>query len=151
MTKIDYSEISRHPSAEESPGFLLWRASTRWKRQIEAVLKGVGLTHPQFVALANIGWLTRDGTTVSQADVARHAELDPNTASQILRGLEKKGLISRALVKDERSKCPVLTKEGAALLKQAVPLVEEGDARFFGAIDLRGTDALKALQALAGF
>jgi hypothetical protein len=56
---INFNEMSIHPSAEESPGFLLWRVSTLWRRAIEAILKPLGLTHPQFVVLATTAWLTR--------------------------------------------------------------------------------------------
>lgn len=53
----------------------------------------MNLTHPQFVVLATLGWLTRTGDRVTQAAVGKMAGLDPNTTSQILKGLEQKGLI----------------------------------------------------------
>lgn len=34
---VNFNEISVHPSAEESPGFLLWRVSTLWRKAIETV------------------------------------------------------------------------------------------------------------------
>lgn len=147
--KVNFNKISVHSSAEESPGFLLWRVSTLWRRAIENVLKPLGLTHPQFVILANTGWLTRTGKRATQAEIGRQAALDPNTTSQILRSLEAKGLIERPHVTDEKSKYPTLTKAGAESLAQALPAVEKADTAFFSSIDLKGSEMLKTLQILA--
>ncbi len=146
---VNFEEISIHPSAEESPGFLLWRVSTLWRKAIETVLKPLGLTHPQFVVLATTGWLTRTGEKVSQADIGRQAALDPNTTSQILRGLQAKGLIERAHNIDERSKYPILTLAGVESLTKAMPAVERADAAFFASVDLKGSKMLQTLQILA--
>ena len=137
-----------YAAPEESPGFLLWRVSTLWRRAIEAVLKPLDLTHPQFVVLATTGWLIKAQEKVSQADIGKLVSLDPNTTSQILRGLEIKKLITRSHSIDERSKYPKLTKEGSQRLSKALPLVEEADAQFFSCIDLNASGVLKALQNL---
>lgn len=150
MTKtVNFNEISVHPSAEQSPGFLLWRVSTLWRKAIEAALKPLGLTHPQFVVLATTGWLTRTGKMASQAEIGRQAALDPNTISQILCGLQAKGLIERSHNIDERSKYPILTATGAESLAKAMPAVESADAAFFASVDLKGSAILKTLQILA--
>ncbi|MBX9923141.1 MAG: MarR family transcriptional regulator [Rhabdochlamydiaceae bacterium] len=146
---MNFDEISVHSSAEESPGFLLWRVSTLWRKAIEMVLKPLDLTHPQFVILATVGYLTKDKEKVSQADIGRHAALDPNTTSQILRGLEAKELIERSFVLDERSKSPRLTQKGKVKLAKALPAVEKADEEFFATVDLRKSSMLKALQLLS--
>lgn len=146
---VNFNEISVHPSAEESPGFLLWRVSTLWRRAIETVLKPLGLTHPQFVVLATTGWLTRKGEKASQAEIGREAALDPNTTSQILRGLQAKGLIERLQTSNERSKYPVLTPAGTKSLAKAMPAVESADAVFFASVDLKKSKILQTLQTLA--
>jgi DNA-binding MarR family transcriptional regulator len=145
---VNFNEISVHPSAEESPGFLLWRVSTLWRRAIEDVLKPLGLTHPQFVVLATTAWLTRAGKRASQAEIGRHAALDPNTTSQILRSLQAKGLIDRSHTADERSKYPILTTTGAESLAKAMPAVESADAGFFASVDLKESKMLASLQIL---
>lgn len=145
----NFNEISVHSSAEESPGFLLWQVSTLWRRSIEAVLKPLGLTHPQFVILATTGWLTRNGEKASQADIGRHAALDPNTTSQILRSLQIKGLVKRSAITNERSKHPVLTSTGVQSLAKAMPAVENADAAFFSSINLKKSKILQTLQMLA--
>lgn len=146
---INFKEISVYSSAEESPGFLLWRASTLWRRAIETVLKPLGLTHPQFVILATTAWLTRNGEHASQAAIGRQAALDPNTTSQILRGLQEKGLIERSKRENERSKCPRLTTAGAKCLSEAMPAVEGADEAFFASINIQESKILQTLRSLA--
>jgi DNA-binding MarR family transcriptional regulator len=131
MTSINFKEISAHDTPNRSPGFLLWHISTAWRGSIEWMLKSIGLTHPQFVILATLGWLTQKGDRVTQAAIGKIAGLDPNTVSQIIRGLEQKELISRKKSSDGRAKNPNLTMKGSAILKKAMPAVEMKDAEFF--------------------
>lgn len=126
---VNFKKISIHGTPKRSPGFLLWHISTAWRSSIEAILKPLDLTHPQFVMLASLAWLTRNGELVTQAAVGKMAGLDPNTASQIIKGLEKKKLIQR--VQDGRVKNPLLTPKGKNVLTKALPAVEEADAHFF--------------------
>ncbi|MBA2727101.1 MAG: MarR family transcriptional regulator [Parachlamydiaceae bacterium] len=145
---VNFNGISIHPSAEESPGFLLWRVSTLWRKAIEAVLKPLGLTHPQFVVLATTAWLTRRGDKVSQVEIGKQAALDPNTISQILRGLQTKGLIERSHT-NKRSKYPILTPIGVENLAKAMRAVESADVTFFASVDVEESKILKTLQILA--
>ena len=88
--------------------------STKWRREIEAALATLNLTHPQFVLLASLGWLTRHHMDVTQVELARHCGTDVNMTSQVLRSLEQKGYIERHRRKgDERSKLPRATETGA--------------------------------------
>lgn len=128
---IDFKEISIHSTPERSPGFLLWHISTSWRSCIESILKPMNLTHPQFVVLATLGWLTRTGDRVTQATIGKMAGLDPNTTSQILKGLEQKDLIKRASSSDGRAKNPFLTSKGKDILAKALPAVESTDHHFF--------------------
>ncbi len=129
--RFEFESVTQFEQPEESPGYLLWQLSMQWRTTIEDVLRPLGLTHPQFVILASLGWLTRKGGKVSQAQIGKSASLDPNTTSQILRGLEAKKLIKRTHLLDERSKNPHLTETGSNLLAKALPLVEQTDANFF--------------------
>jgi len=151
MSHVDFAKLSVYKTAEMSPGFLMWRASTLWRRAIEAVLKPRGLTHPQFVLLATIGYLSNNGQLASQAEVGRFAGLDPNTTSQVLRALQEKKFIERALLKDEKRKIPTLTRLGAKLLAEALPAVERADEAFFKSVNLTKENALSALQKLAKY
>lgn len=127
----NFNEISVHETPERSPGFLLWHISTAWRSSIEGVLKSMDLTHPQFVVLATLGWLTRNGDLVTQAAIGKMACLDPNTTSQIIRGLEHKNLIKREQSSDGRAKNPHITPKGHKILAKALPAVESADTQFF--------------------
>ena len=117
---------------KESLGFMLWQASTKWRRQIEEALSPLDLTHTQFILLASLNHLSYEGHNASQVDLARHANLDVTMTSQILRTLEQKGFIERRMqTGDERSKFPHLTRLGTQLIEQAMAVVEEIDSSFF--------------------
>lgn len=127
----NFKKISVHEGPKQSPGFLLWHVSTSWRSSIEAALKTFGLTHPQFVVLATTGWLTRNGDPVTQVAIGKMAGLDPNTNSQIIKGLEQKDLIKRVQSSDGRAKNVSLTQAGSLILNQALPAVEKADSHFF--------------------
>lgn len=116
---------------EESPGYVLWHVSLAWRSLIEKTLKPFNLTHPQFVMLATTAWLTRKGKLINQIDISKAAGLDPNTTSQIIRGLERKKCMQRTRALNERSKNPFLTDRGSKVLEEALPAVEKADAMFF--------------------
>jgi DNA-binding MarR family transcriptional regulator len=130
--EVDWQKSSEFEGPEHSPGFLLWQVSTQWRRKIENALSAIGLTHPQFVLLASVAWLSRHGSLATQAELARHCKTDVNMTSQVLRTLAKKGYIERVQQKgDERSKYSRVTDEGKQLIEQALPLVESVDRAFF--------------------
>lgn len=132
LKEIPWEKISEFTGPEESPGFLLWQVSSRWRRLIEAALAPLDLTHPQFVLLASLGWLTKHSSKPTQVELARHCHTDIAMTSQVLRTLEQKGLITRtASPEDQRSKLPSLTPAGARLIAEAIPLVEQVDRKFF--------------------
>jgi DNA-binding MarR family transcriptional regulator len=127
----NFKNVSTHDTPDRSPGFLLWHVSTAWRGSIEFILKSMNLTHPQFVILATLGWLTRKGDRVTQAAIGKMAGLDPNTVSQVIRGLEHKELVMREKSSDGRAKNPILTIKGSEIIKRALPAVETKDAEFF--------------------
>ncbi len=139
---MNIEELTVHDTPKQSPGFLLWHISTSWRRLIESILKPLGLTHPQFVVLATTGWLTRKGDLVTQIAIGKLAGLDPNTNSQIIKGLEKKGLIKRIPSSDGRAKNVSLTQKGENLVKQALPAVEKADSEFFTPLSNKELDGL---------
>jgi MarR family transcriptional regulator, organic hydroperoxide resistance regulator len=149
MSDIDWNTISQFEGPEQSPGFLLWQASTQWRRLIESALATLGLTHPQFVLLASVGWMTRNRGQVTQVELARHCKTDINMTSQVLRTLERKGYIKRHQCQgNERSKFPLLTSKGAQLIEQAIPLVEAVDRAFFKNLESDIGTCIKLLQSM---
>ncbi|MES2273526.1 MAG: MarR family transcriptional regulator [Chlamydiota bacterium] len=141
------NKSSVHPIAEESPGFLLWQVSTLWSKSTTVALKPLGLTHPQFVILAIIDWLTGKG--VSQEEISKQSVLDPKTTSHLLRSLQVKGLIEPSHITNKKSSFPQLTTAGTKMLAKALPVVETSDAAFFTSIDQKNSKIVATMQILA--
>jgi DNA-binding MarR family transcriptional regulator len=137
-----------HPA--ESPGFLLWHATLRWQRNIAQALVPLGLTHVQFVLLACTWWLNQQGRHPSQVTLAEFAGTDVKMTSQVVRSLERKGLLERQIdPSDTRARRLRLTRRGARLAPRATAMVQQVDADFFG--DIPATEAVSLLGTLARF
>ena len=77
------------------------------------------------------------------------AGLDPNTISQVIRGLEQKDLIKREPSSDGRAKNPILTANGSQMLTQALPAVETMDTQFFNTLSEKEMESMiRILQKL---
>jgi DNA-binding MarR family transcriptional regulator len=136
-------------SPGDSPGLLLWQVTNQLQRQMRAVLAPHGLTHVQFVLLANLCWLVRNGTPVSQIDLATHAATDPMMTSQVIRSLERAGLVGRSRhLADRRAWALQPTATGKARLKRALPDVERTDHAFFSDLGVRDEHLLSVLARL---
>ena len=68
---------------EESSGFLLWQVTNLWQREIKKALGDFGLTHSQFVLMANIHWLTIHKEEVTQIILSDNTKIDPMTTSTV--------------------------------------------------------------------
>jgi MarR family transcriptional regulator, organic hydroperoxide resistance regulator len=124
---------SRFERPEESPGFLLWQVTNSWQRRIRRALKGVGLTHVQFVLLTSTDWLNDAKLPATQSNVAKFAHTDVMMTSQVVRTLEGKGLVVvEEDPSDSRAHLLRVTPTGRQLVKRALELVEDADGAFFG-------------------
>lgn len=149
MKYQDWNKISQFSEPEHSPGFLLWQVSSLWRRKIEMALHPFGLTHVQFVLLANLNWREHFDKKSTQIELARSCKIDVNMASQVLRTLEKKGYLERAQEPgNERSKFPKLTETGKDIIKQAMPMVEKEDHEFFNSLESELKTFKESLQNL---
>jgi len=134
-----------HPN--DSPGFLLWHATLRWQRGVARALAPLDLTHVQFVLLACTWWLNEQGERPRQIALAAQAGTDIKMTSQVLRSLERKGLIEREVdTADARARRVRVTKGGARLAPRAIAVVEQVDSEFFA--DVPGPQALRFLRRL---
>lgn len=130
--KLDWTKISAFSGPKLSPGFTLWHDFMRWQRELNARLRPLELTQPQFAVLAVCAWLARDGHEVTQYAVVDFLGMDRMHISQIASWLELSGLIERKkATTDIRAKHVRLTEKGRKLLAQAMPVVEEFDRAFF--------------------
>jgi len=74
---------------EKSPGLLLWRTMLVWRREVNAALASLNLTHSQFVLLTCTWWLETHGDgPATQVAISDLSGLDVRTTSQGLRNLE---------------------------------------------------------------
>ncbi len=139
---------TRYGSSADSPGLLLWQVTNRWQAAVRAALKPFDLTHVQFVLLASLTYLADDGP-VTQKQLADHAATDPMMTSQVLRNLEARTLVVRAVDPvDRRARALTVTPAGAALANRAVAAVESCDQAFFGSVGDGLPDLVRALSML---
>jgi DNA-binding MarR family transcriptional regulator len=125
--------VTQFSGPGESPGFLLWHATLRWQRSIAVALTSLDLTHVQFVLLACTWWLNDRGESPNQLAVATQAGTDVKMTSEVVRKLERKGLIERTVdPADSRAKTLRVTAHGARVARKAIAEVESVDAAFFG-------------------
>jgi DNA-binding MarR family transcriptional regulator len=102
----------------------------------------------QFVLLACTWWLNEQGENPTQIALAAQAGTDIKMTSQVVRALERKGLVTREVDADDtRARRVRVTKRGARLAPRAIAVVEDVDARFFAPVG--GGDALRLLRPLA--
>ena len=108
------------------------RVYNKWHSMIKKELKKMNLTHPQFVVLASLAYLSQDSNEVTQVMISKLAGIDVMTVSQILNLLEKNDFVKRKEhSRDTRAKAVILNKKGEEILQKAVPLVEQIDEIFF--------------------
>ena len=128
-------------TAEDSPGFLLWQVTTLWQRGIKKSLDTINITHPQFVLLASLLWLSKQKEAVTQIDLSQHSKIDPMTTSTVIRTLQRKGLIERQEHHtDTRAKTITLTSDGIKTTRQAVKIIEKFDTDFFQSLGNKTKD-----------
>jgi DNA-binding MarR family transcriptional regulator len=118
-----------------SPGYWLHQAALAWKAELDNALKGLGLTHTQFILLATIGWLERTtGAPPGQQEVADGAGTDRQMTSRVVRTLQERGLIARlSHESNARALRLTLTTDGRELAQAAITIAQQVDSRFFGA------------------
>ena len=112
------------------------RVYNKWHSMIKKELKKMNLTHPQFVVLASLAYLSQNGNEVTQIMISKLSGIDVMTVSQILNLLEKNDFVKRKEhSRDTRAKAVILSKKGEEVLQKAVPLVEQIDEIFFEKLD----------------
>lgn len=121
-----------HSTPKDSPGFLLWKVTNLWQREIRKILKPHKLTHTQFVLLASMYWHHINGDEITQSVLSKKTHVDPMTTSSVIKALEGKKIVTRKKsVQDAREFRLSITKGGLLLIQRCLPIVEQFDDSFF--------------------
>ncbi|EKQ51323.1 MAG: transcriptional regulator [Clostridium sp. Maddingley MBC34-26] len=121
--------------AEASTGLLFIRVYNKWHTVITRELRKLGITHPQFVVLTTLNFLSQSDENVTQASIAKMADMDVMSVSQIIKGLEKNEFIKRTTnPNDSRANAVTLLPKGQEMVRASLPIVERTDDEFFGVL-----------------
>jgi DNA-binding MarR family transcriptional regulator len=135
---IDFTR-TRYAEPGDSLGYLLHQLASLWRRQMNARLADIGLTHTQFVFLIGLAWFARDGADVTQKDLGHYHKASRALTSRVVRLLERNGLVvQRVKSGDARARVLTLTPEGTKRVKLALPILDHTEDVF-----LAETAALK--------
>ncbi len=108
-----------------SPGFLVWRLSTKWRVAVDRAVAPLGLTHAQYALVASLYGMQRHGERPSQRRLADHTGLEPLYVSKLARSLETAGLIERTRdPRDPRAVQLALTEPGQERTRRAIEVVQ---------------------------
>lgn len=133
-------------SPRHAIGFVLWRVTHRFERDLEQALRPLDLTHLQFTLLALAAWTQKQGGIPTQAELARAGDISVMQVSNVLKALERKTLISRSIAEGNMTaKSVTLTAEGLARLRAAFPIAIEVQHRLFGDAGRPGGSLLTGL------
>ncbi|MDF2926485.1 MAG: transcriptional regulator [Paenibacillaceae bacterium] len=128
--------------SEEQIGSLVKMVSIAMRRQIEKVLRPLGVTPQQGQALRIL--LCHPGST--HTDLERILNIEKPSVTSLVNGLEKRGWVIRRLHQDDgRIKQIYLTDHGAAMAEQTVIIVEQLKGGLDQALSSEETEALKQL------
>lgn len=104
-----------------TPGYLVWRLSTKWRVAVDRALAPLGLTHAQYTVIASLYGMQRAGHSPSQRRLADHTGLEPLYVSKLARTLESAGLVLRTPdPADTRAVQLSLTDEGQEAARRAI-------------------------------
>ncbi|WP_189883018.1 MarR family winged helix-turn-helix transcriptional regulator [Streptomyces xantholiticus] len=133
-------------SKGSTPGYLVWRLSTKWRVAVDRALAPLGLTHAQYTLIASLHGIWRSGHSPSQRQLADHTGLEPLYVSKLARALESSGLVRRTPdPTDTRAVRLSLTLEGQKTARRAIAEVHTLLDRLLaplGGLDAPRTQAL---------
>lgn len=124
---------------EEQVCFALYSLSRAFTKQYTVLLKKLGITYPQYLAMMVL-W-QRDGLSIQE--MADHLELEQATATPLIQRLEKLGLVSRIRSSEDERRVEVfLTGKGRGLFKK----VRDVPRQMACATDLSEANAKKLIK-----
>jgi DNA-binding MarR family transcriptional regulator len=133
-------------------GYALVHAAQAWRTEATDVLKPHGLTVPQFlVVMALYRQARHDWSAMTQAEVGLRLGMDANTTSQVVRGLERRQILTRERHPDDaRAVALALTGAGVEQARLASASARAHNDRFFSVLSADQLAALgEALETLS--
>ena len=125
----------KYEKADDSAGFLLWKITTLWHRELTEVLQKFGITQTQYAILASL-----------QTHLVEHSKIDKMTVSKAIRRLEKDGLVLREKSsQDNRAVNVRFTARGIELIQKAIVAIETVDEKFFSCLREKQLEIYKSL------
>lgn len=120
MTRARPTLIPSDSERATDESLRLWCHVRDAGRGLNRALRALGTSLPQWRVLYATERLIREtGDCVSQIAVARRIDMDMNTTSDVMRRLERKGLIDRAPAFVDSSNRVLVTAAGMAMLDDA--------------------------------
>lgn len=120
--------------------YLLRQAQAAVRNAIDADLAAVGLTSPQFLVLN----LLHAYPGISGAELARVAELTPQTVNLVVRRLEERGLVRRAQhATHGRVLTLELSAQGVAELTHCKRLADRTEERILALLDAAAESSVR--------
>jgi len=126
---------------ERRVGYVLKQASVALRSAMDAALRPLDLTVPQYACLELLG--QRPG--LSNAELARGAFVTRQSMNLVLRGLEERGLVSRPQTAPHGRQLPTdLTPAGRRALRRAAAAIAEVETRMCADLDPAAQETLIA-------
>ncbi len=144
MADLDIREIAQCTC-------LRLRRTTRRVTQIyDRLLEPAGMTVNQFGLLARLYGASLRRETLPISVLAERLGMDPTTLNRSLKPLEAEGLVTNADdPADRRVRAVLITEQGIAKLREAVPLWRKAQGQIDEALGLATTVALNGLLELS--
>lgn len=134
-----------YQTADDSPGFLLFRLNYLWLKELNAIFVERGITQTQYAILASLLWFEEQGEPISQSDLVSHTKIEKMTLSKAIRNLETNGFVSRTHSSDDsRAMAITFTKSGKRVTKDLIRSVEKADETFFNVLTVNELKAFKS-------
>ncbi|WP_099020466.1 MarR family winged helix-turn-helix transcriptional regulator [Mycolicibacterium palauense] len=133
--------------SQQPLGYLLYRVAAALRSElVSTVLEPLGLSFPEYICLRMVS--QSPGKT--NAELARDAGVSPQAMNTVLRGLVRRGLVSRPdTVASGRSLPAKLTGRGAALLTDIDSGTPQAEERVLSVLDAQDRrDFRRILTAL---
>ncbi|MCF4121504.1 MarR family transcriptional regulator [Antribacter sp. KLBMP9083] len=126
---------------DESVGYLLKQAASALRGAMDAELRALELSVPQYSCLE----LLHQREELSNAELARGAFVTRQSMNLVLRGLEKRGLLTRpTTAATGRARPAELTEAGRELHHQASVLVRAVEQQMLSALTAAQEDSLRS-------